>query len=68
MAMTDAEYCDKLNSLGEGLPGETAMTPASRKSTEWGRSVTAWIVTNPELSLGIAFALGAGIALVVKRR
>ena len=66
--MTDAEYGDKVNSRSESVPGETAMIPAPRKTTAWGRSVTAWIVTNPELSLGIAFALGAGIALIVKRR
>ena len=66
--MTDAEYCDTLNSPSESVPRETAVSPVPRNTTEWGRSITAWIVTNPELSLGIAFALGAGIALIVKRR
>ena len=47
---------------------ETVRDLVSQKAIDWGRSATAWVVENPELSLGLALALGVGIGLAVKRR
>lgn len=67
--MSDAENFDKLNSLVGGTPRETTATGgAPRRTRDWSDSIASYIGKHPELSLGIALALGAGIALLLKRR
>lgn len=47
---------------------EAAQDLVPQRVADWGRTATSWIAENPELSLGLAVALGVGIGLAVKRR
>ena len=49
-------------------PAESPMDLVQQRAVELGRSATAWVVENPELSLALALALGVGVGLAVKRR
>lgn len=66
--MTESTSNDQTAAAGVGSHLESARKLVPKNVADLGRSATAWIVDNPELSLGIALALGVGIGLAVKRR
>lgn len=66
--MTESTSNDQTDAACVDSHLESARKLAQKNVADLGRSATAWIVENPELSLGIALALGVGIGLAVKRR
>lgn len=66
--MTEATSNHQADATGARSHFETARKLVPENVAGLGRSATAWIVENPELSLGIALALGIGVGLAVKRR
>lgn len=66
--MTDEDFCENLNAPSQRSPTTEVKEPPPRSTADWSRSAAKYIVKYPEISLGLALALGIGIALIVKRR
>lgn len=66
--MGEATTNNTSEEAGTRLQIEAAQDLMPQRVVDWGRTATSWIVENPELSLGLAVALGVGIGLAVKHR
>ena len=68
MAMNGAEEGGANDFIDSVSPRGATEGFLPQRTVDWGRSVTAFIAEHPELCLVLAFALGAVVGVVVKRR
>lgn len=66
--MNDAEHRDKPNSPDEISTHENAEGETPVAASPCCGSIATYIGKNPELSLGIAVAVGVAVGLILKRK
>jgi len=66
--MSEATHDELSVVMDPDPPADSTKDHVQQRAIEFGRSVTAWVVEHPELSLCLGLALGVGVGLAVKRR